>query len=135
MDSMGGGQGLTLNALGGAYDVSGPIHAFALGGVVNRPTQFRFANGGGFSSGLMGEAGPEAIVPLKRGTDGRLGVAMQGGGTQTIRVEIHNEGSPQEVSSATPRFDAEGLVVQIVTRDLGRNGPIAQSLNAFKSRR
>ncbi len=48
--------------------------AFAKGGVVNSPTYF---NAGG-SLGLMGEAGSEAIMPLARGPDGRLGVAAQG---------------------------------------------------------
>ncbi|EJN01417.1 hypothetical protein PMI41_03499 [Phyllobacterium sp. YR531] len=51
--------------------------AFAKGGIVNSPTYF---NAGG-SPGLMGEAGSEAIMPLARGADGRLGVAAQGGGS------------------------------------------------------
>lgn len=46
------------------------------GSVVSRPTVFPFASG----IGLMGEAGPEAILPLKRGRGGKLGVAMDGGG-------------------------------------------------------
>lgn len=50
---------------------------FAKGGVVNNPTYF---NAGG-SLGLMGEAGTEAVLPLTRGADGRLGVAAQGGGS------------------------------------------------------
>jgi lambda family phage tail tape measure protein len=45
------------------------------GQVVNKPTMFAFAHG----AGLMGEAGPEAILPLQRGNDGKLGVAVQGG--------------------------------------------------------
>jgi lambda family phage tail tape measure protein len=51
---------------------------FAKGGVVNRPTMFKFANGGTMQNGVMGEAGPEAIMPLKRGADGRLGVQATG---------------------------------------------------------
>ena len=54
---------------------------------------------------------------------------------QTFRVEIHNDGTPQEVTGATPTFDATGTVVQIFTRDLQRNGPMAQALTAFKGRR
>lgn len=54
----------------------GGMHNFADGGVVDRPTGFGFAGG----RGLMGEAGPEAIMPLKRDSSGRLGVAGGGGG-------------------------------------------------------
>lgn len=70
------------NSDGGVYNQTGRV-AFANGGVftnsiVDRPTTFRFANGSGFGNGLMGEAGPEAIMPLKRGADGSLGVAVNG---------------------------------------------------------
>lgn len=61
-------------ANGAAFTVGGH-RAFASGGVVNRPTKFAFAGG----TGLMGEAGPEAIMPLKRGADGKLGVRVSGG--------------------------------------------------------
>ena len=47
---------------------------FANGGIVNRPMMFKFANGGQMQNGVMGEAGPEAIMPLQRGPDGKLGV-------------------------------------------------------------
>ncbi|MBV6657191.1 MAG: phage tail length tape measure family protein [Devosiaceae bacterium] len=60
-------------ANGAAFN-SGQVTAFAHGGVVNQPTLFPMANG----AGLMGEAGPEAIMPLKRGSDGRLGVEAHG---------------------------------------------------------
>jgi lambda family phage tail tape measure protein len=77
-------QAPIVNALGNAFGPSGII-PFANGGVVTRPTLFPFAKG----VGLMGEAGPEAIMPLKRGPDGKLGVAG-GGGTvlnQTISID------------------------------------------------
>jgi lambda family phage tail tape measure protein len=57
---------------GAAFDRAG-IQAFAMGGVVNRPTIFPFANGGAGRLGLMGEAGPEAIIPLKRGRGRQAG--------------------------------------------------------------
>ncbi|RCW79544.1 phage tail tape measure protein [Phyllobacterium bourgognense] len=66
--------------------------AFAKGGVVSSPTYF---NAGG-SLGLMGEAGTEAIMPLTRGADGRLGVATQGGGSAvhvTFNVSTPNAAS------------------------------------------
>ena len=49
---------------------------FASGGVVSGPVRFPMRGG----TGLMGEAGPEAIMPLSRGSDGRLGVRTEGGG-------------------------------------------------------
>ena len=59
---------------------------FAQGGVVASPVTFPM---GGGRMGLAGEAGPEAIMPLARGTDGRLGVRTQGaGGGVTITMNI-----------------------------------------------
>lgn len=63
----------------------GAIKPFAAGGVIGTPTYFPLSSGG---LGLAGEAGPEAIMPLTRGADGRLGVAMQGGASPTITVQI-----------------------------------------------
>jgi len=69
-------------AADGAYFTNGAA-AFAKGGmftnsIVSSPTLFQFANGGALSTGVMGEAGPEAIMPLKRGPGGRLGVEASG---------------------------------------------------------
>lgn len=85
--SAGGGWGALFSNLfsdGGAFGPGGQIKAFATGGVVDRPTLFKFASGGGFSTGIMGEAGPESIMPLKRGADGKLGVVAHGGAGMTI---------------------------------------------------
>jgi phage-related minor tail protein len=60
----------------GAAFGAGRVAAFARGGVVDGPTQFPMRGG----VGLMGEAGPEAIMPLTRGADGKLGVRAGGGG-------------------------------------------------------
>lgn len=60
----------------GAGFAQGRVMPFARGGVVSSPTTFPMRGG----RGLMGEAGPEAIMPLTRGPDGRLGVQTQGGG-------------------------------------------------------
>lgn len=60
----------------GAAFGAGRVRAFAQGGVVSGATAFPLRGG----VGLMGEAGPEAILPLARGADGRLGVASAGGG-------------------------------------------------------
>lgn len=62
-------------AKGGAF-TRGRVVPFASGGVIDRATSFPIRGG----TGLMGEAGPEAILPLSRGPDGRLGVRTEGGG-------------------------------------------------------
>ena len=71
-----------LGSIGGAYAKGGSfangIQPFASGGIVSSPTLFKFADGGTTRTGLMGEAGPEAIMPLKRGADGSLGVQANG---------------------------------------------------------
>jgi phage-related minor tail protein len=64
-----------MSARGNVFEAGG-VTPFAAGGVVNRPTMFAY---GGSNLGIMGEAGPEAIMPLKRGKDGKLGVAGGGG--------------------------------------------------------
>jgi phage-related minor tail protein len=64
---------------------TGAIKPFAAGGVIGTPTYFPM-NGGGL--GLAGEAGPEAIMPLARGPDGRLGVASGGGALSNVTVHI-----------------------------------------------
>ena len=60
----------------GAPFSQGRVMPFAKGGVLSGPVTFPMRGG----TGLMGEAGPEAIMPLTRGADGRLGVQAQGGG-------------------------------------------------------
>jgi len=59
------------------------VNAYANGGIVSSPTNFPMA---GNQVGLMGEAGPEAIMPLKRGANGKLGVQMEGGGEGNMTV-------------------------------------------------
>lgn len=77
-------SGIKLNAKGGAY-ASESLSAYS-NSIVSKPTYFAFAKG----AGLMGEAGPEAIMPLTRSADGSLGVRMVGtpgatsGGGDTI---------------------------------------------------
>jgi phage-related minor tail protein len=67
-------------------NANGAIKPFAAGGVIGAPTYFPLMNGG---VGLAGEAGPEAIVPLARGHDGRLGVASSdGGGSSNVTIQI-----------------------------------------------
>lgn len=79
--------GISYSAMGNVFAKNG-IQKFARGGVVGGPTIFPFANG----IGLMGEAGPEAIMPLRRGRDGRLGVEAAGSGVSVV-VNVDASGS------------------------------------------
>jgi hypothetical protein len=96
--AIGGGGALGTGEGGGLYDPYGHAHgaafgpagryAFAKGGVVSRPTLFNFAKG----TGLMGEAGDEGILPLKRNSKGDLGVQAEGsggGGGTNIAITIN----------------------------------------------
>ena len=84
---MAGGLSKLFDGLFAGGDLSESRRAipFATGGVIGAPTYFPLSQGG---LGLAGEAGPEAIVPLTRGSDGRLGVAMSGAG-QPTNVTVH----------------------------------------------
>ena len=75
--------GMMPFAKGGAFS-SGRVAAFARGGVVDGPTHFPMRGG----VGLMGEAGPEAIVPLARGADGKLGIRSGGAGAVHVTMNI-----------------------------------------------
>ena len=103
--------GLFGFAKGGAF-VNGRVQAFAKGGVVNSPTMFNMHGG----TGLMGEAGPEAIMPLARGPGGKLGVVAQGGAQQVVlRVELTDDLNARMVSTA------QGVSIETV-RAYSRNG-------------
>lgn len=87
------GSALSSIGLGSLFQPAGPsFTGFAKGGIVNKPTIFRYASGGAFQTGLMGEAGPEAIIPLRRGRDGKLGIAG-GGGETSVVVNVDAKGT------------------------------------------
>lgn len=82
-----GGAGTWLQAAASAFGFAhggsfeqGGRRLFASGDVIDTATPFRFASGGKIQNGLMGEAGPEAIMPLERGANGKLGVRATGAG-------------------------------------------------------
>lgn len=76
-------SGVVPFANGGAF-TQGRVMPFAQGGIVSGPVNFPMRGG----RGLMGEAGPEAIMPLTRGADGKLGVQAAGGG-RAVNVVIN----------------------------------------------
>ena len=88
-DHIGGGIAGFINGIlgfrdGGAFS-QGKVMPFARGGVVSSPVTFPMRGG----TGLMGEAGPEAIMPLARGADGALGVRAAGGGGRPVNVVMN----------------------------------------------
>jgi lambda family phage tail tape measure protein len=119
---------LTLSAKGGVYDAG--LKMYAKGGmftnsVVDQPTLFKFAKG----TGLMGEAGPEAIMPLKRDNNGNLGV-RGGGGGGNVDVVVNNYGSEKATTKET--MDSRGnrrievMVGDMVAGELNRVGSNTQ---------
>ena len=94
---------------GGAFSGGSQIQAYANGGVVGSPTTFPMAGG---KIGLMGEAGPEAIMPLKRGSNGKLGVQMEGGGggdviniNQSFNFQANGDDSVKKlIAQAAPKI-------------------------------
>lgn len=76
-------EGILPFANGGSFS-QGRVMPFANGGVISGPTNFPMRGG----MGLMGEAGPEAIMPLARGADGKLGVRSAGGGSVNVVMNI-----------------------------------------------
>ncbi len=127
------GSSFQFNAKGGVYD-SSSLSAFS-NGIVRNPTMFAFAKGG---AGIMGEAGPEAIMPLTRAPDGSLGVrAVGAGGGQSVSsapqvyITIDSNGNTQ--TQATTGYEQFAREVgaftdkryrELIMRDLAPGGAI-----------
>lgn len=130
-------SGLQLNAKGGAY-ASASLSAYS-NSIVSTPTYFAFAKG----AGLMGEAGPEAIMPLTRSADGSLGVRMVGTQTQgggkieqhiTNHFTINGNGDAalkraMEEAAAKGTRDGAKLARQEIMQDFQTRGPARRLLN------
>lgn len=119
------GFGVTANADGGVYQ-SASLSRYS-GSIVGRPTFFAFARG----AGVMGEAGPEAILPLKRGADGKLGVVASGVRGMAMfapqyNIEINNDGTNGQIGPAALKVvyelgrKAASDFIQQQSRDGGR---------------
>jgi phage-related minor tail protein len=113
LDGLGqGGPGLggaQAFAHGGVI-AQGRVMPFAQGGIVAAPTYFPMRGG----TGLMGEAGPEAIMPLARGPDGRLGVAA-GGRERPVSVTV-NIATPDAASFRRSESQVSATLARAVAR-------------------
>lgn len=111
------------SAKGNAFGPNG-LEPFAQGGIVMSPTRFAFAGG---RMGVMGEAGPEAVLPLSRGSNGKLGVAANGGGMNlTI---INNAG----VSVTPTQDDPSNMRITIDQMTSAMAAQVARGGNAFSA--
>jgi len=107
------------NADGNAFAANGVV-PYRKGGVVNSPTYFKY---GGSNLGIMGEAGPEAIMPLKRGRGGKLGVIAQGGGGANITVNVDASGSSVEGDESAGRQLGEVIASAIQSQLIEQKRP------------
>ncbi|ADZ71347.1 phage tail tape measure protein [Polymorphum gilvum] len=108
--------GLVGSLAGTAAGAVGPgarVTAFADGGVIAAPTYFGIGANGAGGLGVMGEAGAEAILPLARGADGRLGVASRGGAEPKVVVNVTTR-------DADSFRRSEAQVSAMVARAVGR---------------
>lgn len=127
------GSTIDFNAKGGVYS-SADLSQYS-NSVVSSPTLFAFAKG----AGLMGEAGPEAIMPLTRAADGSLGVravgnggiAPAGGGAPQVNIHIDSNGNTQ--SQSTGGYEQFGREVgnyvdrryrELISRDISPGGAV-----------
>ncbi|EFY4858215.1 phage tail tape measure protein [Salmonella enterica] len=109
------------NADGGVYRSAG-LSQYS-GSIVNRPTFFAFARG----AAVMGEAGPEAILPLRRGTNGKLGVAAAGAGGMIMfspqyHIAINNTGPDLGPQAMKAVYDMGKKAASDFLQQQGRDG-------------
>jgi phage-related minor tail protein len=107
----GGLFGAAASGGAGLFAATGAIKPFASGGVIGTPSYFPLASGG---LGLAGEAGPEAIMPLARGPDGKLGVAAAGGASGVnVTIQI---ATPDAESFRRSESYVTGQIARAVAR-------------------
>ena len=128
MISITGGFGTVPKAKGAAY--IGGVEAFGRGGaftnsIVSSPTLFKFAHG----TGLMGEAGPEAIMPLKRDSNGSLGVVAQSS-APSVDIVVNNYSNAQattkETTDSRGNRKIEVVIGEMVAGEMSRTGSTLQ---------
>lgn len=104
-------MGILGSANGNVFS-GGNVMAFANGGVVNGPTFFPM---NGSKTGLMGEAGPEAILPLKRGSNGKLGVETSGEKVN-VNTKVINVLDPSIVGDYLNTSEGERLIMNVMRK-------------------
>jgi predicted DNA-binding ArsR family transcriptional regulator len=104
-------------AKGGAFNQGGQIHEYAKGGVFHSPHMF--AMGGSGQLGILGEKGPEAVLPLRRGANGKLGVESNGSGSTVVNVAVDAKGTQVQGSEEEGRMlgqlianACKGIIIQ-----------------------
>jgi len=127
----GGGSFATPQVAHGGVFESG-VKAFQSGGIVNAPTFFRY---NGSRKGLMGEAGPEAILPLRKTPRGDLGVATIGNGGDTkVTVNVINQSGADVQTSERQGEDGTKVLDIIINRKIQENfatGRLDRTLNTL----
>lgn len=121
---------LFSQANGGAW--SNGVQMFANGGIVSGPTAFGMAGG---SMGVMGEAGAEAIMPLRRTSNGRLGVDVVGGlhdaTAPNVSIYIENKSNGEVKQGSTNlQFDGKNFIISTIIENVQQNGPLRGLLGA-----
>ncbi|ETD86683.1 phage tail tape measure protein [Rhodobacter capsulatus] len=114
-----GPTAVAANAKGGVYSGAG-ISAYS-GTIVDRPTLFAFAKG----TGLMGEAGPEAILPLDRDSTGKLGVRASGGAGAPVTVNVYNN-APGTKATTVERQEGGARIIDVMIDQI--RGVIAEDI-------
>lgn len=111
--------GMLGSEKGNVFSNGKHVKKYASGGIVDKPTVFPMANG----AGLMGEKGPEAIMPLERTSSGDLGVKSSGeGAAPNLEVNvIDNTSEKKDVSKDEPKWNGEKWVMNVVLDAANRN--------------
>lgn len=117
-----------MNANGNVFS-GGKVQAFAAGGIVSSATMFPMKNG----MGVMGEAGPEAIMPLTR-IGGKLGVMAQGGGGSNVVVNVNNQNGGEVQTSERRGPNGERQIDVLISKSLGSGRQDSALRSRFNTR-
>lgn len=136
------GQQVYSSPIGPTMPGASPLTGAANGGVFSNgiyssPTLFKFAKGGKF--GVMGEAGPEAVMPLTRSPDGSLGVRADNSGASPVVVNVINNSNAQakvEQRQTSQGMEIDVMIDQLVAEKMNQPGTSSNSaLRAFSNQK